>query len=362
MRLRASAEARLSAIGASRPERAQRTYAQDRELKAWTVDIFRLYSRGLINVWVPLAMVAFIACTWTPIVIYYLDPLVVETNLTTVSGDVCVVLSNAESAFRLILTAISFMLVFRLNRSATRSYEARQLCGSIMIHCRDLAMTSIATRAGATGELSAETRDQLCEVAVAFPVAFMVHVWGEPTTRADTFDTMCQQIFDSPTSAMLRAASHRPLALIEHAQAILAAQFLDNGERDSPARATLYQAMLQSVRGLGAPLGGCERIQGTPLPYAYVVHLRSFLLIVVCGIPVVYACDWRWATIPLSLLVAFGLLGIEAASFECEKPFSPTPNKNNHDVEKFCAILSRDVTEMLERAAAREKVTRDGRV
>ena len=33
-----------------------------------------------------------------------------------------------------------------------------------------------------------------------------------------------------------------------------------------------------SISGLGVPLDGCERIQGTPLPFVYVAHLRSFLL------------------------------------------------------------------------------------
>ena len=42
---------------------------------------------------------------------------------------------------------------------------------------------------------------------------------------------------------------------------------------------------------------------------------------------------YRWATIPLSLLVAVALLGIEAASVECERPFSRSPSKNPPYVE-----------------------------
>ena len=57
-------------------------------------------------------------------------------------------------------------------------------------------------------------------------------------------------------------------------------------------RKCVYQQLLHSIRGLGAPLGGCERIQGTPLPYIYVAHLRSFLLTVLAAAPVVYSCEW----------------------------------------------------------------------
>ena len=62
------------------------------------------------------------------------------------------------------------------------------------------------------------------------------------------------------------------------------------------------------------------------------------------------ACDWQWATIPLSLLISFALLGIEAASIECERPFAAQPTKNHHDLERFAQIISTEVQHMLERA------------
>ena len=141
------------------------------------------------------------------------------------------------------------------------------------------------------------------------------------------------------------------------AQRILSDHFLHGALRSRPAAAapldaSLYAELLRSAKGLGQPLGGCERIQGTPLPFAYVEHLRCFLLLVLCGVPIVYACQWQWATIPIAMLIAFAMLGLEAASVECERPFSPRPTKNNHDVEKFATLLSREVTEMLERDVA----------
>ena len=53
------------------------------------------------------------------------------------------------------------------------------------------------------------------------------------------------------------------------------------------------------------------------------------------------------------MLVALALLGIEAASVECERPFSSNPSKNHHDLERFAVLLSTEVSHMLRRAEAR---------
>ena len=85
-----------------------------------------------------------------------------------------------------------------------------------------------------------------------------------------------------------------------------------------------------------------------------VAHLRSFLLTVLSAVPVVYSCEWLWATLPLSLLIAMALLGLEAASIECEQPFSSQPTKNHHDLERFSELVSTEVRDMLDRARLRE--------
>jgi hypothetical protein len=243
-----------------------------------------------------------------------------------------------------VLSALAFLLVFRLNRAALRHYEARQLCGWIMIHCRDLAMSSNA----ALGKRHPETRDALCEVAVAFPIAFMLHMWGDHASRATAFEvrrsargapcrhdparsptpngthprptaapthptprdrlrqptapakdrhrmgphpsrlqTMTDGVIADPATRLaIIMAAHRPLALIQYAQAILhdaifsaQADATTSAPSDGPS-GHMYRMLLDSIRGMGVPLGGCERIQGTPLPFVYVAHLRSFLLVV----------------------------------------------------------------------------------
>ena len=83
-----------------------------------------------------------------------------------------------------------------------------------------------------------------------------------------------------------------------------------------------------------------------PPPWGLAAPAR--IVLVLCfGVPLVFACSWGWAAIGLAPLVAFCFLGVEAASIECERPFSGTPSKNHHDLERFAIAVSAEVEEML---------------
>ena len=87
---------------------------------------------------------------------------------------------------------------------------------------------------------------------------------------------------------------------------------------------------------------------GFNVPIKKMLSLEAFLNGLVLGaVPLVFACSWGWAAIGLAPLVAFCFLGVEAASIECERPFSGTPSKNHHDLERFAIAVSAEVEEML---------------
>jgi putative membrane protein len=356
-RLKATADKRHAAITASRQETV-RKYNSDATVAAWTVDLIRHQSRGLHSILVPMGLITLMACSWTIYVVLKNDTDASYCPGNDEAGNSTAPYYGAlgQKAYPLVMSAMAFMVVFRLNRAATCHWEARQQCGWMMIHCRDLAMTSTAALSD-----QPRTRDLLCEIAVAFPVAFMLHLWGSPADRERPFALMTEGVLhDEATAEEILKAAHRPLALIGHAQATLSECFRGEGRaqnaggRAASIEATLYHELLKTAKGLGVPLGACERIQGTPLPFVYVIHMRAFLLVVLGGIPFMYACEFRWGTIPLTIVIALAYLGIEAASEECEKSFSATPSKNYHDVERFAALISDEVADMLERQHRRE--------
>ncbi|KAL7548761.1 hypothetical protein ACHAWF_012023 [Thalassiosira exigua] len=88
-----------------------------------------------------------------------------------------------------------------------------------------------------------------------------------------------------------------------------------------------------------------ERIAATPLPYVYVVHLRTFLLL--------YLFLWNLQgigsggleAVPALLAASWALLGIEAAAVECERPFRL--RANHLPLGKMCVVVARNVAQTM---------------
>lgn len=330
-RLAATAETRHAAILGKRGMRSTTTYGRS----TWC---FGLGNRNLAAIFKPMLLVALVAGTSTPLLlIYIINPRVPHRYVPFDGTAWCSATASGEAAFGYLVVAVSFLLVFRLNRAAARYYEARQLCGRVISHSRELVV-----QANALLRERPRARDSLCALVVAFPVAFATHI-NPSTYNADTFSDKIEGLLEAvPLEAVLRA-SNRPLALVQMMTDILHVAF----SADTPITAAKYAQLQCSVKGLATAVGGCERIQGTPLPLIYVAHLRTCLVLILCAIPIVHCCEWQWANIPLSLLIAFALLGIEAASHECERPFAASPTKNHLHVNRYAVLISTEAQALL---------------
>ena len=93
-------------------------------------------------------------------------------------------------------------------------------------------------------------------------------------------------------------------------------------------------------------MGGCERIHKTPLPFAYVVHLRRALVIYCFSLPfaLVDLFDWKWAVILDTMFMSYVYFGIEEIGVEIEDPFGV--DENDLPLEEICASISRNTLEV----------------
>ena len=90
---------------------------------------------------------------------------------------------------------------------------------------------------------------------------------------------------------------------------------------------TRYEAMQldMNLTQLIDELGACERIKKTPVPKAYVLHTRRFIVLYLLTLPFALSkLDWYAA--PAVFCVAYAFLGIEAIGIAIEDPFQEGPN------------------------------------
>merc|ERR1712232_726583 len=91
-----------------------------------------------------------------------------------------------------------------------------------------------------------------------------------------------------------------------------------------PGNAQISASALRSIEDhisvQTSTMGIMERINNTPLPFAFVAHLRSFLLLYLLGLPFA-GIESEWVGAVIVIVIAFSFLGIEAAAVACERPF-----------------------------------------
>ena len=108
------------------------------------------------------------------------------------------------------------------------------------------------------------------------------------------------------------------------------------------------QALDQNVQQLIDYCGACERIRSTPLPFAYAVHLRRALLAYCFTLPLALVQKYGWETVPVTLLIAYVLFGIEEIGVEIEDPFGS--DVNDLPLENICAAIEDNLRELADSA------------
>lgn len=229
----------------------------------------------------------------------------------------------------LIGTAIGLLLVFRTNSSYDRFWEGRRMWGCIINESRNMA------RAAAVHLRDAPLlQRQVIEWTIAFAYATMHRLRGEATLGQAARYLTPQEL------AEVTVAEHIPLQV---------ARRLSDTLREARKQGVLSEYALfsidQNTQLLIDYMGACERIQKTPLPFAYMVHLRRGLILYCFSLPFALVNDFHWTTVLLTLLVAYVFFGIEEIGVEIEGPFGT--DENDLPLERFCASIEGDLLDCL---------------
>lgn len=222
---------------------------------------------------------------------------------------------------------LGLLLVFRTNASYDRFWEGRRLWGSMVNDCRSLAR---AARIWCASDK--EVVHELIEWTAAFPWTVMHRLRG-----THGFAPMALEL-DPAEVAVVTESAHPPLLVLRH----LSRWWSIARDRKliSEMQLVNQEAMVQRLTD---HLGGCERIQNTPIPYAYMVHLRRALIVYCFTLPFALLEKYGWLTLLIVAVISYVMFGIEEIGVEIENPFGE--DENDLPLEQISTTITRNVCE-----------------
>lgn len=229
----------------------------------------------------------------------------------------------------LVGTALGLLLVFRTNSSYDRFWEGRKLWGGMVNECRNLA------RQGTNLLVDPQLKREFVLWVASYPYAAMSSLRGTRVLSPSSKELPADQV------QQVLAAQHLPLAVASRLTRILITA------RD---RKELSEFLLPAIDAntnlLIDYVGACERIHRTPIPFAYMVHLRRALILYCFTLPFALVDSFHWWTIVGTFLLAFIFFGIEEIGVEIEDPFGY--DENDLPLERFCQTIEGNVLALLD--------------
>lgn len=229
--------------------------------------------------------------------------------------------------FALLGVALSIYLGFRNNAAYDRWWEARKLWGQLVFEIRNLARAANAM---------ISDRDELRPFLMD-ALAFCHFLRGE-LRRVDTREAARPFIGDAVDE--IHAAANKPDATIRRMGTRLAVL-----KRAKVLEAMDYRILDERLSAIAALQAGCERIMGTPLPFAYTLLLQRTAYVFCLLLPFGLAASAGWATPLFTALIAYTFFGLDALSEELEDPFGM--EANDLALDGLCRVCEISVFEAL---------------
>lgn len=236
---------------------------------------------------------------------------------------------NAPVVHGMVGTALGLLLVFRTNQSYDRWWEGRKLWGAMVNTCRNLARQASIHLAHDPDRLA-----RVLRLTQAFPASVTCvlrqQAWAPEALEPDDIEAIV-------------ARNHAPTAICQRITHHLEAE-----RRAGRLSDIVFTTIDQNTHLLVDVIGACERIHKTPLPFAYVVHLRRALVLYCSTLPIALIPSFGWLTVPIVFGITYILLGIEEIGVEIEDPFDG--DENDLPLERIADGIKHNVGAYLPRS------------
>ncbi len=245
---------------------------------------------------------------------YSILPVLKEYSIFGAVGDTP---SGLHAALSLTL---GWLLVFRTNAAYARWWEARTLWG-----CLINATRNVSIKLSELAIPDAAASDFLCHRLSEFPRALMHHLRRSPYSN--------ETILPEPSP------DHTPLFIANSLYRWVAQQKRSGGIDGDDLR--VIDAELTKLMDV---CGACERIARTPIVRSYRIFARQCIALFLITLPWGIAEDFRWWTIPMTIVTSYFMLGMEVVAEHVEEPFGY--DEDDLDLEGMCDTIQASVEEV----------------
>ncbi len=211
------------------------------------------------------------------------------------------------AAFSLIGIALSIFLGFRNNACYDRWWEARKVWGALIVAMRNFARESLL--------LPDDVRQRVLYRAIGFAYQLNAKLRkNQPSPLMQTWlsESEYQQLNQHPNPADFILQ----LIYKELLQCLRQGQLTD----------ICYQQLSAKIEEMSSIQTACERIQTTPLPFAYSLLLHRTAYLYSLLLPIGLGGTLGFATPIVVGILAYTFFGLDAVGNEIEEPFGQLGN------------------------------------
>ncbi len=226
---------------------------------------------------------------------------------------------------------LGLLLVFRTNTAYERYWEGRKAWGNIINNVRNLARQILVTIHSSQPE---PKKIEALHLLAAFAIACKLHLRHEP------INSELDSLLSPYQYQKLKTMNHPPLEIM-----FWLSEYLQTSYKQGFLHIYQLNSIGMLVNSLVESFGACERIQNTPIPLAYVIHLKQLLLIYCLSLPFQIIAQVGWMTPVIVALVSFTLLGIEEIGIQIEDPFGKDPN--DLPLDQICNNILRNLEDLI---------------
>lgn len=235
-------------------------------------------------------------------------------------------------------TAIALMTAFRLNASYGRYNEGRKYLSTVNGASRDLAANSLMWLT------SQKAKERMLKLIKAFSVTLAFHLnkkGGHHELRRNNpkFEEQVYAEYHAEMKDIFRSEEDEDFIRVckwflnkENIPLGITTLMRNVISKNTEGETTYNRELELHVQKLILSLGGCERIQKTPIPTCFTRHTSRLLCVWSSLLPfALYPACGPFFTLPSTIAISYSIMGIEDIGVQLEEPFNILPIRQYAD-------------------------------